>query len=39
VNLKTYFGWIDIDGAIIPVVKEYAINLINEKSIRAGQKK
>jgi hypothetical protein len=39
VNLETYYGWIDIDGAINPVVKEYAINLRNEKSIRAGQKK
>lgn len=39
VNLETYFGWIDIDGAINPVVKEYALNLINEKSIRAGQKR
>lgn len=38
-NYETYYGWIDIDGAINPVVKDYAVNLINEKSIRAGQKK
>ena len=37
-NYDTYYGWIDIDGAINPVVKDYAINLKNEKSIRAGQK-
>ncbi|MDX2444920.1 MAG: hypothetical protein QNK30_14080 [Bacteroidales bacterium] len=35
---KSYYGWLDIDGAINPIIKSFAINLRPEKPIQAGQK-
>jgi len=32
------FGWIDIDGDKLPVVKEYALNLTLNKRLRAGHR-
>jgi hypothetical protein len=37
-DLKNFYGWIDIDGTVIPKINGFAINLKHEKSIYAGQK-
>ena len=35
---NNYYGWIDFEGYVNPIIKDFAINMKPDRPIKAGQK-